>query len=247
MKKYIFWVVGLALLGSCQRVSDLPPTVTVLPSASPTIHVQPSPTATNTPVPVFTPTPIPLYFTDEFTSAIDGWASFQTGGNQAPSVKFEYGTLKLDFNTPDTWYFAVQNAHQYSKVFVSTRFSGTTSGSAGLICNYSEENGWYEFNVSQDGTYAVLYGQWLAPEIARYSLISMNSSEYLKPGLFGYEIGLTCIENTLFLHINGKLFRKLDVSRYGLHDGKIGLTAASFDEVPMTLTFEWIKVAESDQ
>ena len=113
-----------------------------------------------------------------------------------------------------------------------------------MICNYSESNGWYEFNLASDGTYSVLLGQWLAEGIAQYTPIAIDTSEYLKAGKLDYEIGLTCQDNTLLLHINGKLFRKLDVTRYGLTKGKIGINASSFEETPMIATFDWVKVEE---
>lgn len=141
----------------------------------------------------------------------------------------------------------IHNAHEYSNVFVSAKFSGTSSGSIGVICDYSESNGWYEFNLASTGTYNVLFAQWLGDGIAQYTPIASNSSEYLQPGNLSYEIGLTCQDEFLLLHINGKLFRKLDVTRYGLSKGKIGINASSFEETPMIATFDWVKVNEPSQ
>ncbi|MDO8752787.1 MAG: hypothetical protein Q7J80_02745, partial [Anaerolineales bacterium] len=143
----------------------------------------------------------------------------------------------------ETWYYTIHNAHEYSNVFVSAKFSGTPSGSIGVICNYSESNGWYEFNLASNGTYNVLFGQLLAQGIAQYTPIATDTTEYLQAGSLNYEIGLTCRENKLLLHINGKLFRKLDVTRYGLTEGKIGITASSFAETPMIAVFDWVKVS----
>ena len=42
----------------------------------------------------------------------------------------------------------------------------------------------------------------------QYTPIAVESTEYLKAGNLSYEIGLTCQDNTLLPHINGKLFRK---------------------------------------
>jgi hypothetical protein len=117
----------------------------------------------------------------------------------------------------------------------------------GVICDYSESNGWYEFNLTSDGTYSVLFGQWLAQGIAQYTPIVGDTSEYLQPEALDYEIGLACQEDTLSLYINGKLFRKLDVARYGLTKGMIGIDASSFDDVPMTATFDWVKVEQPSQ
>jgi hypothetical protein len=136
--------------------------------------------------------------------------------------------------------------HEYSNVFVSAQLSGSPSGSAGVFCDYNEANGWYEFDLASDGTYSVLFGQWLAQGIAQYTPIATDTTGYLQSGNLNYEIGLACQENNLFLYINGKLFRKLDVTRYGLSEGKIGITASSFEEIPMTATFDWVKVGKPE-
>ena len=52
----------------------------------------------------------------------------------------------------------------------------------GLVCHYDEQDGWYEFNISNDGTYNLLYGQWLAEEIARYTPILNDTSERIEVG-----------------------------------------------------------------
>jgi hypothetical protein len=197
-----------------------------------------------TSTPTLTPTPVPLFFTDEFNSDLGAWVSFQTGGAEAPSVKLENDLLRIDLPSPNTWYYAIHNAHEYSSVYVRAEFSGTPAGSLGVICNYDESKGWFEFNIASDGTYSILFGQWLAQGIAQYTPIATAGSEYLTAGKLDYEIGLICRDNTLFPHINGKLFRKVDVSRYGLTEGKIGINASSFEEVPMTAAFDWIQVEE---
>ncbi|MBI5951761.1 MAG: hypothetical protein HY865_08895 [Chloroflexi bacterium] len=207
----------------------------------------PSATAVMTSTPTLIPTPVPLFFTDEFNSDLGAWVSFQTGGAEAPSVKLENDLLRIDLPSPNTWYYAIHNAHEYSSVFVRAEFSGTPAGSLGVICNYDESKGWFEFNIASDGTYSILFGQWLAQGIAQYTPIATAGSEYLTAGKLDYEIGLICRDDTLFPHINGKLFRKVDVSRYGLTEGKIGINASSFEEVPMTATFDWIQVEEPAQ
>ncbi len=240
MKK-LFLILGcLVLITACQSApveSSTPATVTPTPSALPA-------TATATAIPS---TPVPYFFTEEFNGDLGAWVSFQTGGAEAPAVSLENDTLRIDFPAPNTWYYAIHNAHEYSNVFVNAKFSGAPTGSLGVICDYSEAKGWYEFNLASDGTYNILFGQWLAEGIAQYTPITNKPTEYLKPEKLDYEIGLTCQENILLLHINGKLFHKLDVTRYGLTKGMIGITASSFDEVPMTATFDWIKVSEPSQ
>jgi len=245
-KKYSLLTIfiGITFLTACTTSPFFSPQVELTSQPAATQTSPATATQTLTPAPTFTPTPVPLFFTEDFNTDLGAWASFQTGGAEAPTVKLENDFLRIDFPTPNVWYYAIHNAHEYSGVFVSAKFLGTPTGSLGVICNYSESNGWYEFNLASDGTYSVLLGQWLAEGIAQYTPIAIDTSEYLKAGKLDYEIGLTCQDNTLLLHINGKLFRKLDVSRYGLTEGKIGINASSFEETPMIATFDWVNVEE---
>lgn len=242
MKK-LFLIGYLILITSCQAISPTPqiestPLVTL---PTPTETITPAPTFTATPI--FTPTAIPLFFTEEFSADLSAWTFFQTGGAQSPAAVLENDTLHIQMTSPNTWYYNIHNAHEYSKAFISAKFSAAPSGSVGLVCNYSQANGWFEFNISHEGRYNILFGTWLAEGIAQYKPIFKDGSEYLQIGNLNYEIGLTCIENTLLLHINGKMFRKVDVTRFGLTQGKIGITASSYDNVPMDALFEWVKVS----
>jgi hypothetical protein len=244
MKKLFLFLGCLALTVACQNTTSTPQAEATPMAATMTPPPPVTATQTFTPAPTASPTPVPLFFTEEFNTDLGAWVSFQTGGAESPKVNLENDLLRIDFPAPNTWYYAIHNAHEYSDVFVSAKFLGTSAGSIGLICDYSESNGWYEFNIASDGTYSVLFGQWLAQGIAQYTPIANKSTEYLHPGKLDYEIGLTCQENTLLLYINGKLFRKLDVTHYGLVKGKIGINASSFEETPMTVTFDWVTVSE---
>ena len=238
----------LILITACQNATATPKIESTPIAATQTPPAPATATMTFIPAPTrsATPTPAPLFFTEEFNTDMGAWASFQTGGAESPTMNLENDSLRIDFSSPNTWYYAIHNAHEYSNVFVSTKFLGAPSGSIGVVCDYSESHGWYEFNLASDGTYSVLLGQWLAQGIAQYTPIATDKTEYLQGGNFNYEVGLTCQENILLLHINGKLFRKLDVTRYGLTEGKIGITASSFEETPMIAVFEWVKVGKPE-
>ena len=122
--------------------------------------------------------------------------------------------------------------------------TGSSANYMGLICSYTEQDGWFEFNISSDGSYNVLYGQWLGVGVASYMPIADGGSEYINTGNATNEIGLSCQADTLQLYINRKLFRNIDVSRFELSGGKVGLAVASFQEVPVILGFDWVKVSE---
>ena len=243
MKKYLLFGY-LILISACQTATQTP-VIESTPITPPQSTTQPAATTlTFTPPPTLTATPVPLYFIDEFNSTDAGaWISFQTGGENTPTLAIENGLLRLDLSSPNSWYYAIHSAHDYQDASVNAKFSGPQSGSTGLICRYTE-NGWFEFNTTSDGTYNVLFGQWLADDIATYLPIASDPTEYLTAGTMDYEIGLTCQEDFLLLYINGKLFRKLDVARFELNEGKVGISASSFEEIPAIITFDWFKVSE---
>ena len=238
---------GFIVLTACNLATVTPTSQVDLLSATAPSPTQPEPasaTQTRFATPASTSTPYPLYFTEEFNSGLSAWESFQTGGSSSPTVKTENSTLRIEIASSHTWYYAIHNAHEYSNIIVSAKVDGSPSGSIGLVCDYNEGRGWYEFNITSDNAYSVLFGQWLAPGIAQYIPIATDITNYLAAGDLNYEIGLTCQKNILLLHVNGKLLRKLDVSHYGLTEGRIGITASSFNEIPMTAFFDWVKLSE---
>ena len=219
------------------------PTSTVTQPPSP-IPVTFTPEATSTPAP--SPTPFPRLFTNEFDSSLEGWVILQAGNPAAPNIQTENSSLLLQMDSPYTWLYALYGAQDYADVRMDVQFNNRalTPSSAGLICRYSEEDGWFEFNVSSDGTYNVLYGKWLSVGIVDYLPITSGSSNQILPSGSTQKIGLTCSGTTLSLYINDTLFRQVDVARYELQEGKVGMAASSYENFPIVMGFDWVMVSE---
>lgn len=239
----------LILLTACQTTTAAPtPEASLFPTETP-----PPPTpipVTATPEPTFTPepspTPFPRYFTDEFDSSLAGWVILQAGNDAVPNIAAGNSQLTLQMDSPNTWLYVLYGAQDYGDVQVNTAFEfrAGSDSSVGLICRYSEEKGWIEFNVSSDGSYNVLYGTWLETGIASYLPVVDGQSEYLKLDTSPQEIGLTCQGSVIFLFINGKLFRNVDVSRFEVVEGKVGVAASSFESVPAVISLDRVTVGE---
>jgi len=58
------------------------------------------------------------------------------------------------------------------------------------------------------------------------------------------EIGLLCQGSTLTPFINGVQMRSWQEDKFGLKKGKIGLSAASFESIPLTVAYDWFKVSQ---
>lgn len=240
----------LLFITACQAATPTPVAQT---SPTGTIPVSPTPTAvpvTDTPAPTptieVTPTALPRLFTNEFDAPLTGWAILQSGNEVPPAVKTENSNFILQMDSPFTWAYAVYEAQEYTDIRVDARFSNQAGSPAsiGLICRYSETDGWLEYNVYSDGTYSVLYGQWLASGIADYLPVLSSSTNAILPSGTSQEIGLICSGTTLSLFIDQTLIRSVDVSRFALTVGKIGITASSFENIPVIAVFDWAKVSE---
>ena len=249
MKKML--LIGfLILLAACQSAAQPPTPVPtqLLPSTiTPTSTVMP---VTDTPVPTSTLeptlTPFPRFFTDEFQASSPSWTLLQTGNDTTPSTKTENSAFILQMDTPFTWAYSIYGAEEYQDVRLDARFANQAGSPAsiGLVCRYHESEGWLEYNISTDGTYNVLYGQWLAEGIADYLPILSASSNAILPSGTSQEIGLLCSGATLSLFIDQNLIRTVDVSRFELPGGKVGITVSSFENSPVIAAFDWVRVSE---
>lgn len=248
MKKFLFGCIFFLI--ACNPAT---PTVIAVPSLTATITATQTPTAVPltdtpapTPTPEFTATPLPRLFKNEFDAPLEGWTILQTGTDTAANVNAENSTLTLQMDTPFTWVYAVYGAQEYGDVRIDARFTNQAASPAaiGLICRYSETDGWLEYNVYSDGTYSVLYGQWLDNGIADYLPVLSSSSSAILPSGSSQEIGLICSGTTLSLLIDQTIIRSVDVSRFELATGKVGITVSSFENIPVMTAFDWVSVSE---
>ncbi|MGZ9166450.1 MAG: hypothetical protein ACXW4U_14860 [Anaerolineales bacterium] len=246
MKKLL--IGYLILITACQPAADAP---TVMAPLFPTATLPPTPipaTVTPQPTPTFelTPTPLPRLFTNEFDASLAGWVILQAGNDSVPNIKTENSRLILQMDSPYTWVYAIYGAQDYEDIRIDAQFENQAGSpsSIGLICRYSESDGWFEYNISTDGTYNVLYGQWLSTGIADYLPILSASSAEIQPSGASQEIGLICSDKTVSLFVNQTLIRNVDVSRYELTEGKVGITVSSFENTPVIAVFDWVKVGE---
>lgn len=246
MKKLLS--IGLLLfISACQTATPTPEPI--LPTA--TVPASPTPIPdTSTPEPTLTPeptsTPLPRLFTNGFDSSLAGWVILQSGNDAVPVVSAENSTLRMEMDSPYTWVYALYSAFDYEDVYIETQYinSALSPASTGLICRYSETDGWLEYNVSTDGSYNVLYGQWLDTGIADYLPIIDGLYNDVKQSGELQKIGMNCAGTSVRLYVNGVIIRSADVSSYGLGAGKVGITASSYENTPVIVAFDTVTIDE---
>jgi hypothetical protein len=248
MKKLLLFGCLILSLTACQTATPTPvaplfPTETPSPSPVPATD---TPTSTFTPEP--TSTPFPKYFTTEFDSdsSLTGWVILQAGNDAAPAVTVQENKLHVQTDSPYSWVYSLYQPEDYDNVRIDTKFvnNAMSPASAGLICRYSDTDGWLEANVTSDGTYSVLYGKWLSSGVADYLPVTDGASQAIQQSGTEMQIGVICSGTTLTLLIGDTIIRNVDVSRYELASGKVGLAASSYENAPVIVSFDWFKVSE---
>ena len=152
------------------------------------------------------------------------------------------GSLRLRLAAANVWALALYEPHTYTDIRVDAQVDlGTSGGGAsGLVCRHDPASGWYEFNIYADKTYAILFGQWLAEGVARYTPLVISESEAIHPG--ANEIGLACEGDVLTPYINGVQIRRRQETLHVLHEGQVGVSAASFETAPLVIVVDWVRV-----
>ena len=243
LKGFCFLLVVLTVT-ACQPAAPAEPVATT-PMPSPTATSTPTPSPTPIP-PTATATPLPAmrYFREAFSEDSPYWRFLQVNTDAAQAMpEIQSGFLLFDLPARNQWVYALYEPFEYADVRIDAdvQVRAGTQGTPGLVCRYDKEGGWYEFDIHADQTYVLLYGQWLAEGVARYTPLFRAASEKILPT--ENEIGLLCEGDTLTPYINGTALRRQQEKRFGLTSGKIGVAASAFQDAPVAIAYDWIQAA----
>jgi hypothetical protein len=254
-------IVGLACnfgggTGTEQPAATQQPPAQEQPTAVPPAQDQPTeipPTdaPTEAPPPAQAPTS-DKFFTEEFDSDIANWSTLTvTGSDEADpekvTVKPENGKLVFDFGSKNVYYYLFYDPYTYSDVKIELRADnrGKNNNNVSLICRYDPREGWYEFNIANNGLYWIYFAQ-PNPNTNKteYSRIYNGGSTAIKQGKDVNTYTATCKGDTLSLFINGKEARTVKDTKYKLREGKVGISVSSFNVLPILVEMEYFKISE---
>ena len=173
------------------------------------------------------------------------WSFVEVNADPAQALpQIKSGFLQFDLAAPNQWMYGIYDAYDYADVQVDAdvQVRGGEYATPGVLCRYDKSKGWYELDVLEGQTYVLLFGQWLADGVARYTPLVRAQSEKIQPG--ENEIGLLCQGDTLTPFINGTQLRRRQETMIGLTSGKVGVAASAFEQVPVVIAYDWVKVDE---
>lgn len=238
---------------------SVPPEQVEQPTETPTpkqTAAQPTHTLAPTLVPD-TPTPeVQQYYTEDFSGNLQYWSTYIVDRQQDSVITDELSS-DVNSNAGDGWYlfdiqqrqtgaYALYDPFEYENVRVDVRTEnqGVNDISVSLICHYSNENGWYEFTIANNGLYDISYAKPNSNGLIAYRKIADGGSNKIKTGNAINEYSITCQGNALSLYINGDLAKETSDHLSTLRAGKVGVSVSSFNVLPVSVRLDWIKISK---
>ncbi len=229
------------------------PVVVVVTATSPAVVETevPAVVATEAPLVVVTEPPVlsdePLdYFIETFTEGLGNWSYFIMNSTPELERKAEvYGDdrgLRVKLDGYNIWYYLLYDPFTYGDVRIDTEVQngGVPSNSVSLVCRYDDDLGWYEFNISSDGTYNILY--YDAVIYKGYKLLADGASKNINLGRDKNIYTIICQDRSLSLYTNDvhvKTVEHKDLTR-----GLVGIGLSSYESYPVIMTIPWFEISQ---
>lgn len=198
-----------------------------------------------------TPTPNPFYV-EEFNTDLAAWSTFMTSGDSRMVVPpvVDRGVLPLQLLQVDDrvgQFYLINDAFSYSDVKIEAVVTnrGNNSNGVGLICRYSDI-GWYEVQVSNSQEFEIYVVDSIGLVSQGYNLVLNGVSGAIKSGPSTNVYTMTCKGNVISLFVNGELLGEFEDTRFGLTDGKIGLSVWSPETLPVIVDIETLTVGAAE-
>jgi hypothetical protein len=193
------------------------------------------------------------FFTEEF-DVNDNWTYFVVDGgsssiteedNPGMQLYTEDSLLTFDLNDNNLWVYVTYDPYEYENVRLDARVinRGVNNNNVSLICRYTED-GWYEFNVANNGLYWIFAAEVDSNGDVGYTEIYSGGSTKIKSGRETNEYTVICDGRTLALYINGTETRTVTESKFVFTSGQVGVSVSSFDTLPVVVDVDWVTISE---
>jgi S1-C subfamily serine protease len=187
----------------------------------------------------------PAYFTEEFNGKIPNWWYFLMSGDENKmSLNTDNGKLVFNLTGDNLYVYTMYDPWKYQNVRIdaSADNRGMNENSVSLICRYSKDEGWYEFNVGNNGLWQVfVYDKVTGGD---YQLLNSGGSTAIKSGKAINEYTAICNGSTLSLYINGVRVTSFEEKHYALREGLVGIGVSSYHVLPIIVGFDWVTISE---
>ena len=261
-RKTILFLMGLILILSLacsfggSEEPEAPAPVEEVAPAPVVEEAAPAPTEEAAPAPTEPPVSQEFY-TEDFTGDSSQWTYFMINGTKSVPIRVEddFGTMfvgvkdeRLLFHLESEyqWAYVTYGAHEYDNVRldVVVENRGMNNNNVSLICRYTPDEGWYEFNLANNGKYDILHAIVRDDDVVVYTSLADGGSNKIKAGKEINKYSIVCDERVLTLFINDIETRVLEENNYALRDGLIGVAVASFKTLPIKVEIDSVTISQ---
>lgn len=257
----VILVVSLACsIGGSTSTEDQPVALDEQPvEQAPVDDVQatdPPPPTNTPPLPTNTPEPVAQqFFTETFDEDSGNWSYFivngelftVTDGFGKNNVAIEGGRHVFELKDESQWAYVKYDPYEYENVRVEivTENRGVNNNNVSIICRYTPDVGWYEFNIANNGLYDIYYAEYREQGTkVRYNFIANGGSNKIRAGKETNTYVATCDGRTLTLAINGFEANSIDDNQYVLREGSVGFAVSSFNVLPVNVEIDEMTISE---
>ncbi len=209
-------------------------------------------------VPTNTPEPVAQqFYTENFDGDTSQWTYFLVNGTKSvPTfVEEDFGTmfvgtddsrLHFDLESEGQWAYVTYDAYEYDNVRldVVVENRGVNNNNVSLICRYTPDEGWYEFNIANNGLYWIFHAIIRDDGAVIYTQLKDGGSNKILAGKETNKYSIICDDRTLSLFINDYETNVFDENNYALRDGLIGVSVSSFNVLPVKVEVDSIMISQ---
>jgi len=188
------------------------------------------------------------YYTETFDGSMKNYTYFNTGKGDEDkmSLKTDNGYLVFDLKGTNLWVYVTYNAYTYTDVALELVADnrGKNNNNVSLLCRYDKDEGWYEFNIANNGLYWIYAYDATGLVKKGYNQIANGGSTAIKTGRFTNTYNVSCVDDKLSLFINGTEVKTIRDTKYQLREGKVGFSVSSFDVTPILVNVDSFTISE---
>ena len=174
-------------------------------------------------------------FEDDFSKKLGGWETNLGEGRQAAYVDEQFEISILDPNIIG-WSRVYKNFDDFVVEVETRKVAGPDVNSQGIAFRIQDYKNYYSFNVSSTGQYRIVKvvdNEWT-------SLVNWLSAPEINIGEEVNHLRVVCNGSLCSFYVNG--VHLTDIEDTAFTTGDIALWVGSYDDVPVTVRFDNVRV-----
>ena len=185
------------------------------------------------------------FYTEEFKEGLDSWFSFTFGDDNRVDMNVVEDGLAFSLTpasdqTLSTYLINSEYLYTDVRIDLVATNNGNNSNDVGIVCQLNE-NGWYEFSISNGGSYAIYAYDENQDEFIE---LSSGNSPSIKTGLSTNMYTAVCKGSEISVYINGELVETVDDTTFNYGEGQVGLEVSSLYNLPVDVVINSVAVSE---